>query len=183
MDSSGKQLYFVYGVLMHPERMVTCCAAPAAVAVARLGGHELVFHGQSQVWDGGEEALAPCAGSEVWGVVYALSALDAQRLDAALGVREDGGGLYFLSPAEVVDLDGREHAVLLHVRDMLGDPALPSTEYLRVLVEGARLRGLPAAYTAHLQSLPSRRAAFAVPRQTLFDPLKIAGGDPCASCG
>lgn len=181
MNSSRKELYFIHGALMHPEQMAACCAAPEVVTVARLKDFELSFYGYSPRWDGGEEAVVASPGGEVWGVVYSLSELDAQRLDSVLGVREDGGGIHFHFPADVLNVEGEPLSVLFHRRNSLGPVRLPSTEHLQVLAEGARLRGLPLAYVAHLQARPSCKASFQVPRQTLFNPLQITalGCDAC----
>ncbi len=174
-------LVFIFDALMHPAQIAACCEAPEIAAVACLPDHRLGFHGLSMRWDGGNAAIVAERGAETWGVVYALSLLDAQRLDLMYAVREDGTGLHFHWPGEVRDARGNRHDVVCHVRNTLGEPCPPSTEHLRVLSEGARLRGLPSSCIHFLQTVPSQAARFSVPRFSHLDPRRITQFG-CESC-
>lgn len=176
------QQMFVFNALMHPAQIAACCADARVVAVARLPDYRLAFHGLSMRWDGGNAAVLAQRGAETWGVVYALSELDAQRLDLMYAVREDGSGLHFHLPGEVFDAQGGRYEVMFHVRNALGDERSPSTEHLDVLAQGAELRGLPADYVRWLRATPSRPAGIAVPRFSHLDPLAIKqfGCESCA---
>lgn len=160
----GKGLYFIYGVHLQPEQLARCCQAPQALAVARLADFRLGFCGYSMRWDGGEEALLAEAGASTWGVVYALSAADAERLDLDQAVRLDGTGSYFHYPAEVVDRQGSIHSVLLYMRNNLAEKRAPSTEYLARIAAGGRAMGLPDDYVAELARRPALPAAYPVPK-------------------
>lgn len=160
----GNHTYFVYGSNLNPELFVDRCGTPETLGVARLADHRLGFFGHSATWDGGEEAVVPHSGEEVWGVLYRLSFEEADRLDERQGVRTDGCGPYFLFPVFVLDLNGVSHAALLYRKDVCGESGLPSHEQRAYIVAGARAHGLPEAYVNKLMSLPAKKAAYAVPR-------------------
>lgn len=81
-----------------------------------------------------------------------------------MDARLDGGGAYFHFPAEVVDPSGRTYSVRFFKKDVLGDPRLPSLEYLDLIVGGAGLQGLPSAYVDRLRRIVARKASYPVPR-------------------
>jgi len=174
-------LIFVFNALMHPEQIAACCKEPRLVTVARLPDYRLGFFGHSMRWEGGNASVVPWPGAEAWGVVYALSPLDAQRLDLMYAVREDGSGLHFHMPGEVFDPRDGRHDVVFHLRNSLGEERPPSTEHLRILVEGARRRGLSTDYLHGLETLPSQPTSIAVPRFSHLDPLAITQFG-CESC-
>ena len=178
-----KLLYFCYGADMLESRIRSRCASPKVVAVARLADHRLDFYGYSPVWDGGLETVEPAPGREVWGVVYALGVTDADSLDTWQGVRLNGTGSYFHYPAEVTDDQGTAYEVLVHKKDILGEPTRPSRPYLDLVVAAARQRGLPPQAIESLQALPARTADYPVPRYGLGRREGVLPGETCADCG
>lgn len=172
-------LYFSYGGNMNPSQMAIRSQGCKTVAVARLQGYKLAFHGHSQRWDGAEETVIVAPGERVFGVVYELSHSALDRLDAWQGVRLDGSGRYFHSPAEVIGLDGKVYPVLIYRKDILGEARLPSTEYLASILTGAEEHGLPPAYIDILRSLPSQSARYGVPRTEDADRLLMTAAQ-CA---
>lgn len=181
-NSPAKRLFFVYGINLNPQEVLTFCIDPAVVAVARLADYRLGFFGHSGKWDSGEEAALPAPGASLWGVVYAVSPMDEERLDALHRVKEDGSGQYFHYPVEVCDAQGQVFEALTYLKTSLGDAALPSTEYLARLVQGARARELPADYVGNLAAHPSVKASYPVPRESGFMPQFSADGHGC-NCG
>lgn len=179
---NGKILFFAYGSNMHPDQIAARCLGAAFLGPARLDGYRLAFFGQSFVWDGGLETVAPAPGWELWGVLYALSHLDADSLDAWQDARFNGTGTYFHFPVTVTDLAGASHEALLYKKDMLGPPRKPSSAYLEHIAQGAEARGLPPAYVAALRALPAKKAAYPVPIA-----CREGGGvlraTTCADCG
>ena len=139
-----KLLYFAYGAEMLSSRIRSRCASPKVVATARLADHCLGFYGYSPIWDGGLETVLPAPGREVWGVVYELCFTDADSLDTWQGVRLNGTGSYFHTPAEVVDAKGAAYAVLVYKKNVLGEPSVPSRPYLDAILAGACEQALPA---------------------------------------
>lgn len=178
----GKILYFAYGSNMNPGQIKTRCLSPEVRTVARLIDHRLAFFGTSTVWDGALETVVPSPGRDVWGVLYALSALDADSLDAWQDARFDGTGAYFHSPVTVIDVQGERHEALLYKKDMLGAPRKPSHEYLDHIVRGAMARGLPPRYVEYLGALAAKKATYPVPI-----PRRGEGGvlrsTTCVDCG
>jgi len=176
---SAPSLLFAYGANMNPAWLAERGIRAEALAVACLPDHRLSFHGYTKVWDGAEEAVISAPGHELWGVVYKLSGMDADRLDAAQGVRLNGTGTYFHSPAEVIAEDGAAHSVVLFHKAALRDARPPSAEYLAYIVEGAKARGLPAAYVEALGATPSVPAAYPVPLKPKAGPNTIISACAC----
>lgn len=172
-------LYFAYGGNMNPAQMAMRCQGCKTVAVARLQGYKLAFYGHSQRWDSAEETVIAAPGAQVWGVVYEVSHSAFDRLDAWQGVRLDGSGRYFHSPADVIGLDGKTYPVLIYRKDILGVARLPSTEYLASILTGAEEHGLPSDYIEVLRALPSQQARYGVPRTEDADHLLLSAAQ-CA---
>jgi len=176
-------LYFAYGAEMLSSRIRLRCAAPQAVAVARLADHRLGFYGYSPIWDGGLETVVPAVGSEVWGVVYELSASDADSLDTWQGVRLNGTGSYFHYPAAATDSQGATYEALVYKKDVLGEPTAPSRPYLDAIVAGAREHSLPPRAIEILLDIAARPAAYPVPKFGLGRQPGVLPGESCADCG
>jgi len=157
------ELYFAYGPDMDPEVLRSRGGRPQAVAVARLADHKLSFFGRTSTWDSGMETVAKAPGEEAWGVLYDLGATGWDNLDTWMDARLDGAGTYFHSPVEVVDLAGKNHRVRLYKKNVLGEPTLPSVEYLDLVIGGAGQQGLPPAYVERLRRIVARKASFPVP--------------------
>lgn len=170
--------YFAYGANMNPEQIAARCSNPRVHAVARLAGHRVGFYDYAKLWDGALETVIGDEGSDVWGVVYALSEGDKESLDSWQDARMDGAGPYFHYPAVVTDAAGKIYRVLFYVKDYLGEPTLPSREYLEFIIRGAEARGLPADYIAGLRKIESKPAGYPVPRKRKFTP----GGEPASDC-
>jgi hypothetical protein len=163
-ESKNHHTYFIYGANLNPELLFRRCGTPKPVGVARLADYRLGFFGHSAVWDGGEEAAVPQAGEEVWGMLYRLSFPEADLLDEWQGVRPDGCGPYYLFPVFATDLEGCSHAALMYRKDVCGVSGLPSDAQLNYIVDGAQAQGLPSLYIERLKGMPSKKAAYPVPR-------------------
>jgi cation transport regulator ChaC len=174
--------YFAYGSNMNTALMLTRCAKPVAAGVARLPQHRIAFHGYSSTWDGAVESCVSAPGRDLWGVLYKLTPSDGDRLDSWLDVRLDGTGTYFHYPARVMDGQGTTHTVLLYKKDVLGEPRMPSREYLDVIVRGAEEHGLPARYIDGLRRIESKPAAFEVPVRGKYD-RGLLLASLCGECG
>lgn len=114
------------------------------------------------------------------GVVFELSGPAFDRLDAWQGVRLDGTGDYFHSPAELRTADGRTMAAVMYRKSSLGEAVTPSAQYLDHIVAGARAHGLPADYIGQLAARPSHPAAYDVPRPDNSERFLMMGGGSCA---
>lgn len=168
-------LYFAYGANMNGNQISSRChTSPKVAAIAQLPDYEIGFFGHSERWDGGEETAISQPGGLLWGVVYELSLSSLDHLDAWQGIRLDGAGPYFHSPAEVIGADGTTYSVILYRKDILGKARMPSTEYLDHIVSGAQEHGLPAAYVQRLRSLRSEKAGYPVPKADDADKMLVS---------
>lgn len=161
-------LLFAYGTIMNPRQTEALGGDPAIVGVAYLPDAAVAFFGHSDVWDGGLETLVGRPGAEAWGVVYALSSSELDRVDAWRGVRLDGGGSYFHMPAEVIGTDGTRHQVLFHRKAVMGAPQPPSIGCRDFIADGAAARGVPAAPVAALRAMEAAPARYPVPTDDRF---------------
>ncbi len=177
-----RQYLFAYGSDMFEAQIRQRCSKPVMVVTACLAGHSLGFFGHSEVWDGAVETVVPAPGRKLWGVIYELTFMDAQRLDVWHDARLDGAGSFFHYPARVVDAAGQAHTVLLYKKDILGMPLQPSREYLDVIIQGALERGLPEAYIEELRGIQAQNASYAVPLRSDFH-REIRVVASCSECG
>ena len=181
-DSDLSDLYFAYGPDMDPRVLRARGGRGEAVAIARLADYRLAFFGHTEIWDSGMETVVPESGSEVWGVLYRLRALDWDRLDTWMDARLDGGGVYFHYPVDVVDLSGKTHRVRLYKKDIQGEAQLPSRDYLDLIVGGAGQQGLPMDYVLRLGRMVARKASFPVPARGNPNRGAFITSD-CRTCG
>lgn len=180
LGSTKPVLYFAYGANLNGAQMALRAPGAKVVAVAALDGYALDFFGHSERWDGGLENAVRQGGATIWGVVYELAGPAFDRLDAWEGVRLDGTGDYFHSPADLRTSDGATISAVMYRKASLGEPVTPSAEYLAHILAGARQHGLPAAYVAALAERPSHPATYEVPRQDHTERLMMMGGGSCA---
>lgn len=139
--------YFAYGSNLCSARMRERVPSARVVGVGRVEGRRLAFHKRGRDGSGKADAVAQ-AGSQIWGVVYAIDPEDRAALD-----RAEGG--YRAVEAEVRLTDGRTlRAFLYGALPTRLDPGLrPFGWYKAYLVDGAREHGLPPAYVAALEAL------------------------------
>ena len=182
MDQPSKtQLYFAYGANINLEQMRAKCAKPRVLGIARLKGHKLEFYGHSAVWDGAVETVVPDEKSEVWGILYQLSASDWERLDNCEDARIDGTGEYFHYPLEVMDNEQTIKEANIYKKARLGQAECPSAEYLAIIIQGAKEQGLPESYIVALKNISTKTASYEVPRRPSYGKV-IASGDGCSGC-
>ena len=174
------RLYFAYGFNLNFERMKQKCTKPRVLGIARLPGHKIGFYENSVIWDGAVETVVPDTQSEVWGVLYQLESYDWEQLDNCEDARLDGTGEYFHYPVEVLDEENGVREASIYKKARLGEPKLPSTEYLDIIIQGAKEQGLPEFYIAMLESIASKSASYAVPRVKNHSKKTISEG--CDGC-
>jgi hypothetical protein len=174
-------LYFAYGSNMNELQIRTRCTNPVVVGIARLADHRIAFFGHSRTWDGGMETVIAAPGEDIWGVLYQLSFLDWDRLDAWQDARLDGTGAYFHYPVHVTDTAGSDLVVLLYKKDLQGEAKMPSREYLNHIVQGALKHGLPSAYVDKLGRIEAVTATYKVPRASAFN-RGLLVETPCSEC-
>jgi gamma-glutamylcyclotransferase len=145
--------YFAYGSNLAAHVMEQWCPGAAYLGPARLDGFRLAFLRDSTRWKAGAADVIPAAGHAVWGAVYAVGVEDLDALDRKEFVADSG----YRRRDVVVHHDGAEVAAATYeVVDKARDELTPSAEYLALMLEGARERGLPDAWLEHLAGLPAR---------------------------
>jgi len=180
-DLPEKLYFFAYGANMNPQQMHQRCRDFKVVTIARLPCYRIGFFGHSKIWDGAQATIVRDPLHEVWGVVYELSDMDLERLDAWQDVRMDGTGPYFHYPVRVAGNDGRIYTTLFYEKTIQGEPQKPSQPYLDFIVTGAEAHRLPDAYIQALKGVSTKPASYQVPRARMFNPESILAWD-CASC-
>jgi gamma-glutamylcyclotransferase len=142
--------YFAYGSNMSPAIFVDRRGMhPLEARRARLDGYRLCFSLPVGPGERGVANVEQAAGAHVWGVVYLIDAAEGGRLDRSEGVR---GGLYDRIPVVLAVDDDRVEA-FTYRSSFASAGRKPSARYLGLMLDGARLHGLPAEYVRHLEAL------------------------------
>jgi gamma-glutamylcyclotransferase (GGCT)/AIG2-like uncharacterized protein YtfP len=140
-------LLFAYGSSMC--EMDGLCPDAEYLGPARLDGRRLAFLRRSIRWGAGVADITPDSGSHVWGALFDLP----ERCLEALDAKEGEGFAYRRVELELLH-DGRTvraQAYELIEREEREIP--PRQDYLELLVEGARGRGLPPEWLAELERI------------------------------
>ena len=179
-QTNSTRLYFAYGFNLNFKQMSQKCTKPRVLGIARLADHKVGFYEHSVIWDGAVETVIPDEQSEVWGVLYQLEVYAWDQLDNCEDARLDGTGEYFHYPVEVLDKEGKLHEATIYKKARLGPPKEPSTEYLELIIQGAKEQNLPQSYVTTLENIASKPASYLVPRLRKQSTQTIAVS--CDSC-
>ncbi len=145
--------YLAYGSNLHPVRLKQRVSSSRPIGCVVLGGHHLRFHkkgaddsGKCDAFFTGESAHT------VHGAVYSMRADQRHLLDAAEGL----GHGYNRRHARLT-VAGSEVETFFYAADSEHvEPGLaPFSWYKRLVVEGARIHGLPDEYVHFLDSVPA----------------------------
>ena len=153
-----RMLYFAYGSNMHSAQMKERCPAATFVCLAKLPSHRLAFTLKSFKRGCGVADVLYDEAKEVWGVVYKLPEDELTDLDKDESFqpgRPDDQNEYTRENHYVWPEGDSERALLvaLYRGHPQLDPPLPSDDYKRLIVEGARHWNLPAEYIRELESI------------------------------
>jgi hypothetical protein len=174
-----RQYYFLFGPLMGREAAAALGISPRLVTSAKLPGFRLRFMRHPNFLGDCEAAAVPAEGGCVWGALYELRFREALILDALMDARSDGNGPFFHFPAELTDPQGTAHHALMYRKDSASGPSIPSREYMRLFVSGAKECGLPPDYVSFLESVPVSPGG--PPHALPGIPFEPAAG--CGGCG
>jgi gamma-glutamylcyclotransferase len=151
-------LYFAYGSNLDWAQMKCRCPLAKFVCRAKLPAHRLAFTLKSVKRDCGVADVLPDHSKDVWGVVYELPDNELKNLDKREGYRP--GKPYEQSQYTREDCyvwqegDARQALlVVLYLGNLQLDPPLPSDDYKRLIVDGAKHWNLPAEYIRQLESI------------------------------
>jgi gamma-glutamylcyclotransferase len=154
-------LYFAYGSNLEWAQMKQRCPLAKFVCRAKLPAHRLAFTLKSVRRDCGVADVLPDQTKEVWGVVYELPDDELKNLDKKEGYLP--GRRYeqnqYSRKDHYVWREGDAKQPLL-VALYLGHPQLdqhlPSDDYKRLIVDGAKHWNLPVEYIHELESIETR---------------------------
>ena len=151
MTSGETVLYFAYGSNMDPEQMRERCPGADAAGQAALPGYRFLIKSR------GVATITPSAGNQVLGVLWHVTPTHLETLDRYEGVR---GGFYARSEV-AVRTETRTVSALVYIAADATE-GRPRPGYLKRLVAGAHLHGLPTKYieqTLSAYAIPGPRSA------------------------
>lgn len=143
--------YFAYCTLLDRDEMRRFCPTARPAGVGRISGYRVEFAGYAADGARGGCQLVVEDGHEVIGLIYELSAAEADHLDEISGV---GQGFYQRIDV-MVEMQAEGGAALLATTYAIPHPVAgfrPSAEYVRPILAGARALRLPEAYIAELEA-------------------------------
>ena len=164
MPDSDLILHLAYGSNMSPSQLVgrigplpSLTSNPNANPIrVRLANYRLAFNKQSQRSpENGFANIMPEAGSEVWGVMFAITAEQLSQLDDYEGV---DSGHYHHETVVVLDDEDNQHSVIAYVAndDRVVEGLIPTQIYLQTVLEGAKQGGLPESYLNQILLIANR---------------------------
>ncbi len=140
--------YFAYGSNLNWLQMQRRCPSSRFICAARLSGYQFGITRHSRLRDCGTANVFPATGKDVWGAVYDVSDSDLIVMDGF----EDGYRREILS-VDPIDSNLPPLNVLVYVAEIESQVPLPSAEYKRLILQGARHWQLPASYLAMLEAI------------------------------
>ena len=150
MDADdGKTWYFAYGSNLCVEQMERRTGpindGEKGPRIAHLAGYRLVFNMQGD--DGQVYANITQPGAGVIGVLYRCNEAALARLD----VYEEG---YDRRQVEVTLENGQTLEAMVYIArpQSTASDGVPSADYLRIILRGAKRQGLPEAYIASIEA-------------------------------
>ena len=140
--------YFAYGSNLNWRQMQRRCPSSRFLTIANLPDYEFGITRHSRLRDCGTANVYPALGKEVWGAVYDVSDADLVIMDGF----EDGYRREIMS----VYTPGNSSPalqVLVYVAAIESNVPLPTPEYKRLIIEGARHWNFPSSYIALLETI------------------------------
>lgn len=149
-------LYFAYGSNLLQSEIRRDAPEAEPVGIAFLPGYRLVFTKHSTTRNGDAASIEPNSARMVWGFVYRMHARDRQCLrEREKGYSEVPMPVFLKSP-------GDQDICPLDAFTFIGDRVCPkkcglSTEYLSLIIKGAKERLLPPDYIEELRTHEAAR--------------------------
>ena len=151
-------LVFTYGSMMNETEMRRRCPGARFAFIGALCDRELCFPRNSVARGGGVAGLRHRIGGLAWGVVWSIADIEISSLDRSEGydpIRDPHQNSYNRYATTVWREGDALQSVLVDFYDAVSapNPKQPSLEYVRLIVEGAKLHLLPSTYVASLETL------------------------------
>jgi gamma-glutamylcyclotransferase (GGCT)/AIG2-like uncharacterized protein YtfP len=157
-----RMLYSAYGADLDPTQMRQRCPQARYVNKARLDGYALCFPRWSHIRASAVASLEPAADEAVWGVLYEIDETDLVRLDERQGYdrrRALADNPFVRARITVVLPSGKKVDADTYVATPSAQPRLPSSEYIRYLVQLAEACDLPRDYWRKLRAVETEPLA------------------------
>ena len=150
MPADDTLWYFAYGSNMSAGTFVERRGIrPLETRWGWVTGYRLCFDLPIGPGERGCANIAPAEGVRVAGVLYRITPADAEHLDRTEGVPQ---GVYHRVAVDVLVEDVGPVSAFTYRSGRGRAGRKPSARYLGLLLDGARARGLPAAYVAWLEA-------------------------------
>jgi gamma-glutamylcyclotransferase (GGCT)/AIG2-like uncharacterized protein YtfP len=140
-------LYFAYGSNMNPNQMYERIGREITPKLALLKNYELIFPRKSIIQKGGVASIIEKMGEVVYGVIYELNDNEMEKLD-----KYEGKGYAYDRININVLKDNEEISCETYIAKKEGD-FLPSEEYLKKIITGAKINNLPSEYLEKLEKI------------------------------
>lgn len=141
--------YFAYGTLLDQASMTAFAPSAVAEGLLRLDGYEMGFAETHQPGKGGCLLVAR-PGAVTWGLHYALSDADMEKMDRASGIPD---GLWVKKPITTSTPDGQRVETTTYTIPGTPPPFAPSEDYVRPILAGLAALELPAEYVARMRQI------------------------------
>jgi hypothetical protein len=139
------ELYFSFGSNMDRNQIKQRTPSAELVGIGYVPDHDLVFNRKGSYRPGGVASIVPSQGVKAYGVVWAISPSDLEKMDAI----EDPQA-YERVCKTVITEDGDELVCNVYVSFPQGDIA-PDQPYLELIISAAEVAGLPEGWISRLK--------------------------------
>ena len=143
--------YFAYGSNLFVDRKEQRTGSIREAIRSRLSGYRFVFNKRAK--EGPIYAnIVPDESTSVWGVAYLCSPEAFRDMDKCEGV---ANGHYERIPVKVNQVSGQTVEAITYVagEDFVCQPGKPSSEYLDMIIDGARHHEIPEEYIRMIEAL------------------------------
>lgn len=138
--------YFAYGSNMHPEQMKRRCPDAQWLGVAHLSGHRLRFNKFGQDRSAKANIISTQSPSDrTLGILYQMAPKDWPRLD------EFERGYERLVVQVQLNENSQDCLTYMALEPFLCSDVAPSLQYVRTILEAAKLHAFPQDYLAYLE--------------------------------
>lgn len=141
--------YFAYGTLLDVPSMQAFAPSAVPSGIMRLDDHELGFAETKREGKGGCW-LNPKPGAVTYGLHYALSDEDMEKMDIASGLPE---GLWARKSVTVTGASGERVSTMTYTIPGDPPPFRPSESYVRPILEGLAALDVPPAYVERVREI------------------------------
>ena len=153
-------ILFAYGSNTNPGRMAERCPEAETIGPARLMEYRLCFPRFSRVRNCATAGIEPSPGHAVWGVLYDIPRGGIPVLNYHEGYDPQAPVAHnerILREVTVLRMGGSEPVkAMAYFTIPDGTAELPSAAYLQSIIDGANHHGLPKAWIAALERVPTR---------------------------